>query len=385
MLNIGSGHKKTRGGIGLASKRFGFVSSVGMRRPGDHGSLGSFITNPGVTNINKGGSSSCGISGTSAGEASQSRAITREKDERNQRGYPEMRIENSKVSTRLQGSLFRKINEFLYTSDSEKAFEEYIKDESMFENYHKGYEIQKKSWPVDPLDGIISYISENDNLKVIGDFGCGTARIGQTLGHIKGYKIHSFDLNCSREISEKYNITICNMKDVPLDSGVLDVAVFCLSLMGTDWPLFLKEACRTLKDNGILIITEVSSRIEDPKSFILNLQEQLNLELSEPHVNLTSYFVQFIFRKRPSPTNHLPRSLDKIRRTTFAHLPRRKNVHLLSKLKYKYGLKLFWVYKISKNLESLEHYARPSHPYFPCETNFHLDHKLLKPCMYKKR
>lgn len=371
MLNIGSRHKRTRGGLGL-SKTTGIssVSSGGMKRPGNHVSLGCFGIGSRTTSIHSGSSS------MNAGESSQIKATTRERSGKSGDGHPGFGAESSKVSTRLQGSLFRMINEFLYTSNSEKAFCEYIKDENMFENYHKGYEIQKKSWPVDPLDNIISYLSENEHLRVIGDFGCGTARIGQTLGHIKRYKVHSFDLNCSREISEKYNITICNMKSVPLESGVLDVAVFCLSLMGTDWPLFLKEACRTLKDKGILIITEVSSRIEDPKSFVLNLQEQLNLELTQAPINLTNYFTQFIFRKKPSPP------LSKAKHTALARLPRRKSSHF-AQLKYRYGLKLLWVHEISKNLQLCAFSS--SHSCSPPEANFHLDHKLLKPCMYKKR
>ncbi|EAK87750.1 Rrp8p like methyltransferase involved in rRNA processing [Cryptosporidium parvum Iowa II] len=290
---------------------------------------------------------------------------------------------NNIVSTRLQGSLFRKINEFLYTSDSEKAFNEYIKDGNMFENYHKGYEIQKRSWPIDPLDNIINYISKNKHLKVIGDFGCGTAKIGQTFGHIKGYKVYSFDLNCSKEISEKYNITICNMKNIPLNHKVLDLAVFCLSLMGTDWPLFIKEACRTLKDNGILVIAEVSSRIEDSKSFISNLQNQLNLELVQDPTNLTNYFTLFIFRKKQSNSNqpkNLPTYIQNISFNNFS----RKNRYCFSSLKYKYGLKLYWIRKVSKTLKFLK-LTNQSLPDSHREKIFYIDHKLLKPCMYKKR
>ena len=33
----------------------------------------------------------------------------------------------------------------------------------------------------------------------------------------------------------------------PLETGSIDVAVFCLSLMGVDYPSFLKEAHRVLK------------------------------------------------------------------------------------------------------------------------------------------
>jgi hypothetical protein len=52
---------------------------------------------------------------------------------------------------------------------------------------------------------------------------------------------------------------ICDMANVPLKSKTVDVAVFCLSLMGTNLADFLREAHRALKDVGILKIAEVRS------------------------------------------------------------------------------------------------------------------------------
>jgi ubiquinone/menaquinone biosynthesis C-methylase UbiE len=40
----------------------------------------------------------------------------------------------------------------------------------------------------------------------------------------------------------------------------MDVVVFCLALMGTDYPSFLREATRVLKSGGKLWIAEVRSR-----------------------------------------------------------------------------------------------------------------------------
>ncbi len=43
----------------------------------------------------------------------------------------------------------------------------------------------------------------------------------------------------------------------------VDVAVFCLALMGTDYGSFLEEAFRVLKPGGWLWIAEVRSRFAD--------------------------------------------------------------------------------------------------------------------------
>jgi ribosomal RNA-processing protein 8 len=57
-------------------------------------------------------------------------------------------------------------------------------------------------------------------------------------------------------------VTACDMASVPLKSKTVDMAVFCLSLMGTNLADFLNEAHCVLKDVGILKIAEVRSRFE---------------------------------------------------------------------------------------------------------------------------
>jgi ribosomal RNA-processing protein 8 len=47
------------------------------------------------------------------------------------------------------------------------------------------------------------------------------------------------------------------MASVPLESASVDVAVFSLALMGTDYGLFLLEATRVLRHKGWLWIAEV--------------------------------------------------------------------------------------------------------------------------------
>jgi ribosomal RNA-processing protein 8 len=53
------------------------------------------------------------------------------------------------------------------------------------------------------------------------------------------------------------------VKQVPLEDGVLDCVVFCLSLMGTNYGEFIKEAYRVLRMNGVLVIAEIKSRFSD--------------------------------------------------------------------------------------------------------------------------
>jgi ribosomal RNA-processing protein 8 len=122
-----------------------------------------------------------------------------------------------------------------------------------------------EQWPVNPVDVIAKWLVTNFRKQspcVVADFGCGDAALAQKLvgyNH-KGtcpFRVHSFDLVASSDA-----VTACDMANVPLENKTVDVAVFCLSLMGTNLADFLREAHRVLKDTGILKIAEVRSRFE---------------------------------------------------------------------------------------------------------------------------
>lgn len=68
-------------------------------------------------------------------------------------------------------------------------------------------------------------------------------------------KVRSFDLISNEKFIEQADIS-----NLPLANNSTDVAIFCLSLMGTNYIDFLAEAARVLKVSGELIIAEVQSR-----------------------------------------------------------------------------------------------------------------------------
>ncbi len=75
-------------------------------------------------------------------------------------------------------------------------------------------------------------------------------------------KIYSFDI-----VSTKPHIKNCDIANLPLEKKSIDVAVFCLALMGTNYLDFLWEATRCLKKGGYLIVAEVLSRIPNLQAF----------------------------------------------------------------------------------------------------------------------
>lgn len=80
-------------------------------------------------------------------------------------------------------------------------------------------------------------------------------------------------------------------------SSSADVAVFCLSLMGTDWVNMVIEARRVLRNGGSLIIAEVTSRLSSPDAFV-DLIEQLGFKLDDDtRTAENTHFILFRFHK----------------------------------------------------------------------------------------
>jgi len=170
-----------------------------------------------------------------------------------------------KAAERLKGSRFRWLNELLYTSTGAEAKQQFESDPTLAVAYHEGFVAQRAKWPRDPLMDVVAWLRKSvPKQAVIGDFGCGEARIALALPE---RKIHSFDL-----VPVNERVTPCNLADVPLPDESLDVVVFCLALMGTDWLKFISEARRCLRPDGLLHIVEVESRFEDVGSVIKQIE-----------------------------------------------------------------------------------------------------------------
>lgn len=149
----------------------------------------------------------------------------------------------------------------------------------LFTAYHDGFRAQVKDWPLNPLDLMIKEVQKLPSGTVVADFGCGEARLAATV--TPRIKVHSFDLVAPP--GNKY-ITPCDCANVPLPDSSVDIAIFCLSLMGTNYEDFLSEATRVLKPGGRLFISEVRSRFEgaDAKDENVGRKRVRSKEASKP-------------------------------------------------------------------------------------------------------
>lgn len=200
---------------------------------------------------------------------------------------------------KLISARFRHLNQTLYTEPSLKALQLFARDPQMFEDYHSGFRQQVTTWPSNPVDTFIETIrsrgavrlphqkkpmkgkfapkakkpvvEDSNDLKslalprtqgvsIIADLGCGDARLAQTFvdsgeSHTLNLKIMSYDLHSPHPL-----VTKADISKLPLEDGSVDIAIFCLALMGTNWISFIEEAERILHWKGELWIAEIKSR-----------------------------------------------------------------------------------------------------------------------------
>ncbi|KAK0751024.1 methyltransferase-domain-containing protein [Schizothecium vesticola] len=197
---------------------------------------------------------------------------------------------------KLVSARFRHLNETLYTRPSAEAFRLFDDTPEMFSEYHEGFRRQVDVWPENPVDGFIADIEARAKVRsapknarhdfanplssirllplprnmrapgsacTIADLGCGDAALAARLqpsARKLRVDIKSFDL----QTGASPLITRADIAHLPLADGSVDVAVFCLALMGTNWLDFVEEAYRVLRWKGELWIAEIKSRFAHP-------------------------------------------------------------------------------------------------------------------------
>lgn len=142
-----------------------------------------------------------------------------------------------------------------------------------WEQYHTLYGKARQNWPVIPFDEIVRWLGKREGY-VVADFGCGEAIIAKSVQD--KHTIHSFD-----HVAINESVIACDISKTPLDDECVDVAIFSLSLMGSNFTEYLREANRVLKIDGHVHIWESKSRFDDVKRFTNDL-ERLGFQIFKP-------------------------------------------------------------------------------------------------------
>ncbi|KAI1007741.1 hypothetical protein K3495_g478 [Podosphaera aphanis] len=182
---------------------------------------------------------------------------------------------------KLISARFRHLNQTLYTTTSAHSLSLFQENPEMFDQYHEGFRRQVEVWPENPVDSYLSEIKNRGQIKGsqrnkgskieseiplprtdgfcnIADLGCGDAALSAALQpHLVKLKLKvlSFDLQSASKL-----VTKADIAHLPLADSSIDVAIFCLALMGTNWIDFIEEAYRILRWKGELWVAEIKSR-----------------------------------------------------------------------------------------------------------------------------
>ncbi|KAI9779242.1 MAG: 25S rRNA (adenine645-N1)-methyltransferase [Geoglossum umbratile] len=198
------------------------------------------------------------------------------------------------MQQKLTSARFRHLNQILYTTPSSSTLQLFHQNPEMFDNYHQGFRRQVEVWPENPVDGYIRTLKERgkkrkgnrirdakgqtrdlilsegnrnresaelprtEGVCTVADLGCGDAKLAQAMEDVKKklkINVLSYDLHSSSRF-----VTRSDIAQLPLGDESVDVAIFCLALMGTNWIDFVEESWRVLRWRGELWVAEIKSR-----------------------------------------------------------------------------------------------------------------------------
>ncbi len=195
---------------------------------------------------------------------------------------------------------FSKMNNRWYASASDATHARLAQNPEEWAHYHTMYQQLRESWPVVPYKEEIRWLSETEREGlVVGDFGCGEALIAAAVSD--RHQVHSFD-----HIAIDQRVVACDIAHVPLENRSLDVAIFCLSLMGANFADYLREAHRCLRLDGWLHMWEPANYFNDVGTFCARLG-RLGFDVMAPETEgafIRIYAVRNA--KKPDPTTVLP-------------------------------------------------------------------------------
>ena len=160
---------------------------------------------------------------------------------------------------------FSEMNRVWSVSNSTTTAERLSQNPEEWYQYHTLYREKRQEWNEIPYEVIGKKISSRPDW-VVGDFGCGENLLSKEITN----KVYSFD-----HVAIDDNVVACDISNVPLQDGVLDVAVFSLSLMGSNNKEYLEEGHRTLRPFGLIMICEPKSKWEENPNELVEILKEI--------------------------------------------------------------------------------------------------------------
>lgn len=155
-------------------------------------------------------------------------------------------------------SIIKDVHRKANTSTSKHMHNWFVNNPNEWKEYHKQREVSKSKWDEDPVDIIAKEINERNDNNIIADMGCGLAKLSTLIKEPN--KVISID-----HYSEDSNVIKCDMKHTPINDNEVDITVFCLSLWGTNYLDYIKEAYRITAKRGFMYIVEPNDEFDFDK------------------------------------------------------------------------------------------------------------------------
>lgn len=226
-----------------------------------------------------------------------------------------------RMAAKLTSARFRHLNQTLYTSPSNQAMRLFADSPHNYTSYHAGFRAQVAVWPQNPVLGFIEDIKARATVSVpsqkklwreqkkkkgkkpkggngdattatttsttpggeksdplprsqngmctVADLGCGDATLAGSLSPSAkslNFKLLSFDL-AKGDTPHAHLVTVAdisNLSAAGVKDDTVDIAICCLSLMGTNWVDIVDECARIVRAGGEVWVAEIKSRFARP-------------------------------------------------------------------------------------------------------------------------
>lgn len=157
-------------------------------------------------------------------------------------------------------SIIKDVHRKANTSTSEHMHNWFVNNPNEWKEYHKQREVSKSKWLEDPVDVIAKELNERNDTNVIADLGCGLAKLSKIVKSPN--KVISVD-----HYSEDPDVIKADIADLSeyINYNEVDITVFCLSLWGTNYLDYIKEAYRITSKRGFMYIVEPNDEFDFDK------------------------------------------------------------------------------------------------------------------------
>ena len=177
---------------------------------------------------------------------------------------------------------FSELNKKWSVSNSKTIQERLKKDKSEWEYYHTLYREKRKEWNEIPYVEISKKLKGREDW-LIADLGCGENLLSKEINN----KVLSFDY-----VGIDDSVTECDISNLPLKDNEVDVSVFSLSLMGSNYNEYLNEGYRILKPYGNMFIVEPKKKWENNSDKLISQLESIGMKVVESYTSSRFLYIQ---------------------------------------------------------------------------------------------